>query len=334
MKAKHTDTVPKKMSEIQADGPVRHEGVFRTSLLERVTREKAPGKSVSDVIFEAEQRAEAGKAVTRAYEMIEECDAEVSTAAIATDSAVRENTFSKEAETEEYPYPMDAEAECADDQVIQEIRFDEVPEVEEEITEAMIDIETETEEKVAEEISYIVAETEAEIEIEAEIEEELAEDIHDVVAEIEANVIRNIIEDIEDKVITGIITEMEADVVRGIVEDIEDKVITGIVAEIEAEMEAEAAITVEQPTVNHHLLEIENDAPTTDAEDICADDAEECMHMLLNGIAVDGGMVATSPVTECVAHSVAAVDDAAAVFFAFISETTPTPSACVRFMWG
>ncbi|MDR0778367.1 MAG: hypothetical protein LBE48_02880 [Methanomassiliicoccaceae archaeon] len=71
-------TVPAKSAEEQLDGPVQHEYAKRTSLLERVTREKATGRSVSEVIRETEQSPAAKEDIVSAAEDIEEYDADVS----------------------------------------------------------------------------------------------------------------------------------------------------------------------------------------------------------------------------------------------------------------
>ncbi|MCL2786337.1 MAG: hypothetical protein FWD81_03860 [Methanomassiliicoccaceae archaeon] len=92
MKARHTDAQPKKWSEAQADGPVQHESASRTSLLEKVSKERTSAKSISEIIRDSQPIAEPKGEEVSLHEEIEEYEAEIS---VSEEPAVRDNVSAK-----------------------------------------------------------------------------------------------------------------------------------------------------------------------------------------------------------------------------------------------
>ncbi|MDR0335320.1 MAG: hypothetical protein LBH69_05510, partial [Methanomassiliicoccaceae archaeon] len=127
------------------------------------------------------------------------------------------------------------------------------------------------------------------------------------------------------------------------------------------EVAAEEETAVQLPPADRYLMEIEDDAPSADITDAREDDAEESNLALLNGIAVEGGIIMTEDAPEpdpcvdayafeapapavgmnavCADAPVTAADEAhekaLAICFSFRSEgLPPAPAASMRFVWG
>ena len=319
MKAKNAATAPKRTSEVQMDGPVQHVSMSRTSLLEKVTSKKASGKSVYEIIHETELRTEPKETPAAAIpDEIEECDADVS-AAVLEAAAICRPVFDAD---DEVPVNEEvaADAECIGV---------EMPAVEEVVTEE------EASDEIIPEAADIEVETEefAEVAVEVVTEEEATE----AAVEIEAEVPEAVIE-IEVGEVTEAAIEAEAEEIPETVIEVEAEEVTETIIEAEVEVpEAVVEVEAERASPDHYLLEIENDTPCVET-DMCADDAEECMLALLNGVAVDDGMIiAEVPVAHASEPAPAEAEfigEALAMCFTFLSESSPSPSASVRFTWG
>ena len=241
LKAKHTEPAPKKTSEVQIDGPVKHEGVTRTSLLDKVLRKKAPAKSVSDVIIENEKHTGPEKIASAVPEEIEECDADVAAAAASAAAVPEERTFVDV--TDEKPaeeVPIAADTECADNVGISDGTFvTEEAETKEEVPEEAVveatdgipgtEIEVEAEETAAKEEvpeEAVIEATEempvTEIEVEAEEIPEAATEA-EAIPEVAAEVAEEVIEvTVEAEAIPEVAAEVAEEVPEAVIEVAEE----------------------------------------------------------------------------------------------------------------
>ena len=320
MRAKNAEPAPKKVSEIQLDGPVQHAGTFRTSLLNKVTREKSSGKSISEIITESKCVEEE---TPRAFvEDVEECDADVSSAAVEPIRA--RATEIVEDMPQKNEVAAESESVGAEDVFVEEII--EITEDEEMLPETA-DIEdaegSEEEFSVAIEVIAEAEEVQETVEVAVEIVEtvEEASEVIEETVEEAAEVIEAVAEEtVEELAGTSEIylKEIENDVPLDDVHDahtddaevLMDELLTGIVSDdgiipadvpatvaetsVEASVEAQVGLPVEAPAE----APTELPAAVADAED------EEDM----------GGSFA--------------------LCFSFLSEVTETPSASVAFVWG
>jgi|GEM_PF-2420031 len=192
MRARHAGMQQRRSSEIQADAPVQHECMSRTSLLDKVTRERSSVKSVSELIrcTEVKDPAVTPTAMSEPEEM-EECVAEVS-----VERAVPR--------TDHTTYDHMLDEMTVEEAVIENITDADTPDIrdtEYEFTDGTADAEDVTayEDDVAETVADIEAEMTVDTMSEAEI---IAEEVTE---HIEAEAVT----DVEEMDISGSFIEIE-----------------------------------------------------------------------------------------------------------------------------